>query len=137
VSGVTTMSGGFARSATRALTHSGLVLSPQRGRGLGLARSALITAALVAGAGAGYLGHERMQIASPPVPSAPSAPSALTAKLAEIASLEQQLEQSRLGLRLADARSKELERQIDALNQRLSESQDQLTFYRKAREGKH
>jgi hypothetical protein len=41
-----------------------------------------------------------------------------------------------MGLRLADARSHELERQIDALNQKLTESQDELTFFRKAREGK-
>ena len=30
----------------------------------------------------------------------------------------------------------ELEKQIDALNQKLTESQDELTFFRKAREGK-
>ena len=41
-----------------------------------------------------------------------------------------------MGLRVADARSQELERQIDALNQKLTESQDELTFFRKAREGR-
>jgi hypothetical protein len=50
--------------------------------------------------------------------------------------LRQQLEQARMGLRVADARSQELEKQIDALNQKLTESQDELTFFRKAREGK-
>jgi hypothetical protein len=39
-------------------------------------------------------------------------------------------------LRVADARGEELEKQIDALNQKLTESQDELTFFRKAREGK-
>ena len=47
----------------------------------------------------------------------------------------QQLEQARLGCGVAEARSQELERQIDALNQKLTESQDELTFFRKAREG--
>ena len=41
-----------------------------------------------------------------------------------------------MGLRIADARSQELEKQIDELNQKLTESQDELTFFRKAREGK-
>ena len=41
-----------------------------------------------------------------------------------------------MGLRIADARSQELEKQIDELNQKLNESQDELTFFRKAREGK-
>ena len=61
---------------------------------------------------------------------APAAPTA------ELVQLRQQLEQARMGLRVADARSQELEKQIDALNQKLTESQDELTFFRKAREGK-
>jgi len=40
-------------------------------------------------------------------------------------------------LRVSEARSQELERQIDALNQRLRECQEELTFFRKARDGKH
>jgi hypothetical protein len=39
-------------------------------------------------------------------------------------------------LRISDARSKELERQVDALNQRLRECSDELSFFRKARDGK-
>ena len=58
------------------------------------------------------------------------------APTAELVQLRQQLEQARMGLRVADARSQELEKQIDALNQKLTESQDELTFFRKAREGK-
>ena len=61
------------------------------------------------------------------VPAAPTA---------ELVQLRQQVEQARMGLRIADARSQELEKQIDALNQKLTESQDELTFFRKAREGK-
>ena len=54
----------------------------------------------------------------------------------ELRQVRHELEEARLGARLADARSHELERQIDALNQKLTESQDELTFFRKAREGK-
>ncbi len=55
---------------------------------------------------------------------------------AELVTLRQQLDQARMGLRVAEARGQELEKQIDALNQKLTESQDELTFFRKAREGK-
>ena len=41
-----------------------------------------------------------------------------------------------MAMQLSEARSAELERQIDALNQKLAESQEQLTFVRKAREGR-
>ena len=68
--------------------------------------------------------------APPIVVRAPAVPTA------ELVQLRQQLEQARMGLRVADARSDGLEKQIDALNQKLTESQDELTFFRKAREGK-
>ena len=55
---------------------------------------------------------------------------------AELVQLRQQARAGAAGLRVADARSQELERQIDALNQKLAESQDELTFFRKAREGR-
>ncbi|WP_119288864.1 hypothetical protein [Azohydromonas sediminis] len=45
-------------------------------------------------------------------------------------------EQHRLALDLARARAQELERQIDALNQRVGECRDELTFFRQAREGR-
>ena len=48
----------------------------------------------------------------------------------------EQIEQGGLALRLSQARGRELERQIDVLNQQLAESQEQLAFFRKAREGK-
>ena len=50
--------------------------------------------------------------------------------------LEKRLEQARLTLSISEARGQELERQVDALNQRLREAQDELTFFRKTREGK-
>jgi len=57
--------------------------------------------------------------------------------LKDVQALQRQLEQSRLQLRVSDARSEELEHQIDALNQELRASQEELTFFRKARDGKH
>lgn len=51
--------------------------------------------------------------------------------------LQKNLEQSRLTARMSLARERELERQIDSLNHDLREQQDELAFFRKAREGKH
>jgi chromosome segregation ATPase len=56
--------------------------------------------------------------------------------LKDLQQLQQAQEQARLQLRVAEARSQELEHQIDSLNQRLRESQEELTFFRKSRETK-
>jgi hypothetical protein len=56
--------------------------------------------------------------------------------LKDLQKLQQGLEQSRLMQRVSDGRSQELERQIDALNQGLRECQDEVAFFRKARDGK-
>lgn len=61
---------------------------------------------------------------------------ATTPQTPDTTALEQALEQTRMQLRLSEARSRELEHQIDALNQRVRESQEQLTFFRSARNGK-
>ena len=50
--------------------------------------------------------------------------------------MKQTLERTGLQLRVAEARSLELERQIDILNQRLHTSQEEVTFFRKAVNGK-
>jgi hypothetical protein len=47
--------------------------------------------------------------------------------------LRQQLGEADAALKMEQSRSRELERQIDALNKRLVESQEQLTFLRKSR----
>ena len=122
------MSIGFGHAATRDLTRIGLTLAPRRrpGRGAFIA-TLLVAAAFGAGLATGEVLRER---APEVVVRAPAAPTA------ELVQLRQQLEQARMGLRIADARSQELEKQIDALNQKLTESQDELTFFRKAREGK-
>jgi phage shock protein A len=49
---------------------------------------------------------------------------------------QHEAEQHRLALGVAEARAQELERQIDALNQRVGECRDELTFFRQARDGK-
>jgi hypothetical protein len=119
---------GFGRTATRDLTHVGLTLAPQSRRGRWFAVvAALVVAALVAGLGTGELLRES---APPVVVRAPAAPSP------ELAQQHQQLEQAKAALRIAEARGQELERQVDSLNQKLTESQDELTFFRKARDGR-
>jgi septal ring factor EnvC (AmiA/AmiB activator) len=107
-----------------------LTLAPhRRAGGRIVAMVLLVAASFAAGFGADELAPGRSPIAvvAAPVVAAPSA---------ELGQLRQQLEQARMAMRVADARSQELERQIDALNQKLTESQDELTFFRKAREGK-
>lgn len=119
---------GFGRTATRDVTRLGLRLAPRRAPGRWLVALALLAVMLASGVGVGWLLHER---AVPVVIAAPPGP------LPELRQLRQQLEEARMSARLADARSHELERQIDVLNQKLTESQDELTFVRKAREGRH
>jgi hypothetical protein len=128
VTGAATVSTGFGGVATQNLTRVDLTLAPLRRPGSGLARLALLAAVAFA---AGF-GAAEIQRAPEPAPAVQAA----GAPAAELVQLRQQLEQAGMGLRLADARSQELERQIDTLNQKLTEAQDELTFFRKAREGK-
>jgi hypothetical protein len=118
---------GYRRSATWDLTRVGLAVMPQRRRGRWLVTPVLVVAALAAGLGAGWALRDRVAAPLRPVIEAS----------AELPALRQQLDQARLAARLSQARSQELEHQIDALNQQLTASQDELTFFRKAREGKH
>lgn len=113
------------RAATHQLTHAGLVLAPQRsGRAW---RSALLVALALAGAAtAGYFAG-RLQ---------PQDLQRLTHALRDNQGLQQALEQTKLSLHMSEARSKELERQIDALNQSLRACQEELTFFRKTRDGR-
>jgi hypothetical protein len=122
------------RKATRELTRIRLVLSPRRLHGGWFAFSALLAATvsiaatthLVPGIELPFVAPVSSVAAGPVVAAAPDTSKAL----------EKRLEQARLTLSLSEARGQELERQVDALNQRLREAQDELTFFRKTREGK-
>jgi hypothetical protein len=122
------------RKATRELTRIRLVLSPRRLHGGWFAFSALLAATvsiaatthLVPGIELPFVAPVSSVAAGPVVAAAPDTTKAL----------EKRLEQARLTLSISEARGQELERQVDALNQRLREAQDELTFFRKTREGK-
>ncbi len=108
------------------LARSRLVLSPGGARRGWIVWCALILAALLAGAAGSHLywserfGQVQQQAAA----------------LDALRQLTQGLEQARLSLRVSDARSQELERQIDALHQQLHTCQEEVTFFRKVRDGK-
>ena len=119
----------LGRGATKKLTRIGLVLSHQRARGDWLARSTLAAVCLCVGAAGGFFYAGQRMIDAQQVSS--------TSQAQERQELAQQLEQSRMTQRVSESRSQELERQIAALVQQLRESQEELTFFRKARDGKH
>jgi hypothetical protein len=112
---------------TQHLTRSLLVLAPARSRGRW--RMPLLTVGLLASAA--VAGHVHRDALAPWTPAAVAAAAAPDDR-----PTPEMLEQARLALALAQARSHELERQIDALNQRLRESQEELTFFRKSRDVK-
>ena len=104
----------------------GFELLPRRRRGAALAWSGLAALTLCIGLAAGHAQWGDAAVSQP----------SLDAALHDAQQLQQRLEQARLSLRVSEARSQELERQIDALNQRLHDSQEELTFFRKTRDGK-
>lgn len=116
--------------ATRELARKRLVVSTPRGAGkaMWLGAIGLGVAAVVAGSEVAGRWHaaEAALIHSATLP----APASGLADAA--AGSQQKLDNALLDLKLAQSRSKELERQIDTLNQRLRESQEELTFFRKA-----
>jgi uncharacterized protein HemX len=109
------------------LARGELVLAPARAGFGWIIWCALIVAALFAGAAGsyGYLNQQRLAQAQQQ-----------SVALKDVQQLQQSQEQARLQLRVAEARGQELEHQIDSLNQRLRESQEELTFFRKSRDGK-
>jgi len=121
------------RKAYRELTRIRLVLSPRRNHGGWLAFSTLLVGTILITATTRFVPGAELPFGVPTAAAAPLAAAAApdTSKL-----LEKRLEQARLTLSVSEARGQELERQIDALNQRLRETQDELTFFRKTREGK-
>ena len=114
------------RVAPKNLARIRLVLSPGRARRSWIVWCALVIAALLAGAAAS---HAYWSARLGPLQSQAAA-------LKDLQPLQHGQEQSRLKLRLSESHGQELERQIDALNQRLRECQDDLAFLRKAHNGK-
>lgn len=121
------MTNRLGRRATHELTRIGLVLSHRRALRDWLGRCTLALAGALLGIGWGYLswgeplGQLRQQ--------------AVTVQ--DQTQLQARLEQSQLTLRVAEARGQELERQIAGLIQQLRETQEELTFFRKARDSNH
>jgi len=101
-----------------------LVLArPGRGRLIPLA--ALAAALLVGAAGSHLYWHEQLaQWRRDAVP------------MDDFRQAEQALAQARLQLQMAEGHGRELELQIDGLNQRLRECLDEVTFFRKGRDTK-
>ena len=114
------------RSATQRISRIGLVLSPQRARRGVVAWIALASLFFVAGAVGSHFYWSRMPTDTRP----------LDAALEENRVVQQRVEQLNMTLSVSKSRSVELERQIDALNQRLRETQEELAFFRKTRDGK-
>jgi hypothetical protein len=108
------------------LTRVGLAVSLRRAGGDWFGRCALGFAGLVAGAAAGYwfgvhgvyAGQQAGQMQQ-------------QAAAHDRQQLAQRLEQAQLTLSVSEARSHELERQIESFIQRVRECQEELTFFRK------
>ena len=112
-----------ARNATRQLAQVGLVLAPRGARGAWVLRVGFGLLALLLGAAASHR-HWRQRLAP------------LEDRLAatqDYSQLRQQLELSRSNLRISQARGEELERQVESLIDKLRETQDELSFFRKGR----
>jgi uncharacterized protein HemX len=122
------MTTGPGRGVASRLASTPLVLAAP---GAGGSRKVAVTLALVAALGAGAAGtHLYWLQRVGPLPQQATL-------LADLQQAQQALEQARLQQRVATARGQELERQIDALNQKLRECQVDLAFVRGARGGPH
>lgn len=114
---------GFYRASTRQLTKTSFVLAHNQSRRylwLG-ACSGLATAALAI-AGFYFFAPEAESVRE------------LASTRAALERLTRHYDERELELRMTGARTTELERQIEILNQRIRELQDELAFYRKAQE---
>lgn len=121
-------------SITQRLTRRSLVLLPRRvpvGWAVGMA--VLIAAQFLAAATGWWYWQQRQASVQAREQAHERSESATQRQLGE---LQRELEQSRLQQRLSASHSQELERQIDALNRLLRESQEELGFLRQARVAK-
>jgi uncharacterized protein HemX len=121
-------------SITQRLTRRSLVLLPRRmpvGWAVGMA--VLIAAQLIAAAAGWWYWQQRQASVQTQEQAHERSESAIQRQLGE---LQHELEQARLQQRLSVSHSQELERQVDALNRLLRESQEELGFLRQARVAK-
>jgi Tfp pilus assembly protein PilO len=114
-------------STTQRLTRRSLVLLPRRMRIRWVACIAVLIAAQMVAAVATWWYWQQRQA---------SVQAQEQAREQSESAAQRQLEQARLQQRLSASHSQELERQIDALNRQLRESQEELSFLRQARAAK-
>ena len=116
----------FRAGRTLQLTHAGLVLSRRKRPTTHLAigvLSGIVVAGLLVG---GFLlfAPESANVRE------------LAEARSELRTLHKALEDSTLRSRMSEARANELERQVDGLNERIRALEDEVTFFRKAQEGR-
>lgn len=119
---------------THRLTRRSLVLLPRRLRLGWAACIALLVAAQLVAATAGWWYWQQRQASVQAQEQAHARSETGTQR--QLGALQRELEQSRLQQRLSVSRGQELERQIDALNRQLRESQEELGFLRQSRVAK-
>lgn len=110
-------------AATTVSTHP-LVLALPRPRYRAWARWTLVCALVAAGTGVGYLRGWQASASA----AAPADESSLP--------LRTQLDSALMSLRRTQAHGDELERQLDALQQRLQAAQEEVSFLRQARDAR-
>ena len=121
-------------SITQRLTRRSLVLLPRRVPVGWAACIALLMAAQLLAASAGWWYWQQRQASVLAQEQAHERSESATQR--QLGDLQRELEQARLQQRLSVSHSRELERQIDALNRLLRESQEELGFLRQARVAK-
>ena len=121
-------------SITQRLTRRSLVLLPRRVTVGWAACIALLIAAQLLAAAAGWWYWQQRQASVLAQEQAHERSESATQR--QLGDLQRELEQARLQQRLSVSHSQELERQIDALNRLLRESQEELGFLRQARVAK-
>ena len=121
-------------SITQRLTRRSLVLLPRRVPVGWAACIALLIAAQLLAAAAGWWYWQQRQASVQALEQAHERAESATQR--QLGDLQRELEQARLQQRLSVSHSQELERQIDALNRLLRESQEELGFLRQARVAK-
>ena len=126
------------RPASTNLARSRVVLAPGSIRRRWAGAGAQLLAALLAGAAASHVWwHHYTDTWQPHAVLLASAATAATGTssmsgTSGLLPLEQNLTTARLQLRVAQARSQELEHQIDTLHQGLHACQEEVAFFRKA-----